>query len=373
MKIGILTYHLSHNFGAFLQAYALTMRLREEFPQDQIELINFNMLVAEKYYKKVVWSENRFRTMKYNITRYKSFEKAKSMLPVGEDELHSNSIEEFTAMVKGKYDIIIAGSDEIWRLTGSRGFPNPYWLPGKLGCVKMSYAASSRSDFNAINENSQKKLKELLNDFEYIGVRDISTYESVKNIVLNKDKVHMNCDPTLAYKFCFSREKGKAILQERFGVEPQKLTIGIMVTDSTVVKTLKGEFGDEYNYVSLFQKHQGSYSCPDITPFEWVDVISALDFFVTSFFHGMCFAVNTGVPFAGLEKNKVDKEKSKAADFLCRAELNERYVPGDYAKLNYMIKNEIGKIIDYEPFVSKLRSEFECFSENIKSIRKGLQ
>ena len=54
MKIGILTYHLSHNFGAYLQAYALTMRLREEFPQDRIELINFNMLAAEKYYKKVI-------------------------------------------------------------------------------------------------------------------------------------------------------------------------------------------------------------------------------------------------------------------------------------------------------------------------------
>lgn len=369
MKIGILTYHLSHNFGAFLQAYALTMRLREEFPQDQIELINFNMLAAEKYYKKVIWSENRFRTMKYNKMRYKTFEKAQPMLPVGEDELHSNSIEEFTAMVKGKYDIIIAGSDEIWRLTGSRGFPNPYWLPGDLGCVKMSYAASSRSNFTALDDERKEQLKNLLNDFAYIGVRDISTYESVKKTVSDKDKVHMNCDPTLAYKFNFSREKGKAVLQERFGIDPQKQTIGIMATDQTVVKNLKSELGKGYNYVSLFQKHSGTYSCADITPFEWIDVVSSLDFFVTSFFHGMCFAVNTGIPFAGLEKNKVNKEKSKAADFLGRAGLEERYVQGDFAKLTSMIKREVGTIIDYEPLVSNLRSEFNGFAETIKLMK----
>ena len=304
MKIGILTYHLSHNFGAYLQAYALTMRLREEFPQDRIELINFNMLAAEKYYKKVIWSENRFRTMKYNKMRYKAFEKAQTMLPVGEDELHSNSIEEFSAMVKGKYDIIIAGSDEIWRLTGSRGFPNPYWLPGELGCVKMSYAASSRSNFNALDDERKEQLKKLLNDFDYIGVRDTSTYESVKKTVSDKEKVHMNCDPTLAYQFNFGRERGKTVLQERFGIDPKKQTIGIMATDATVVKTLRSELGEGYNYVSLFQKHKGTCSCADLTPFEWVDVVSALDFFVTSFFHGMCFAVNTGIPFAGLEKKK---------------------------------------------------------------------
>ena len=369
-KLDIVEDDLSHNFGAFLQAYALTMRLREEFPQDRVELINFNMLAAEKYYKKVIWSENRFRTMKYNKIRYKSFEMSQNMLPVGKKELHSNSIEEFTEMVRGEYDIIIAGSDEIWRLTGSRGFPNPYWLPGDLGSAKMSYAASSRSNFDAFDDEGKKKLKALLDDFDYIGVRDKSTYDSVRKTVDDKEKVHMNCDPTLAYKFNFSRDKGRKLLRERFGVDSEKQTIGIMVTDPSIVKSLKSELGDGYNYVSLFQKHKGTFSCADIRPFEWIDVVSALDFFVTSFFHGMCFAVNTGVPFAGLEKNKVDKEKSKAADFLIRAGLDGRYVPGEFEKLRTMINNEIGTTIDYEPFVADLRKEFEGFLESVRRIKE---
>ena len=84
----------------------------------------------------------------------------------------------------------------------------------------------------------------------------------------------------------------------------------------------------------------------------------------------MCFAVNTGVPFAGLEKNKVDKEKSKAADFLIRAGLDDRYVPGEFEKLRTMINNEIGTTIDYEPFVADLRKEFEGFLESVRRIKE---
>ena len=87
----------------------------------------------------------------------------------------------------------------------------------------------------------------------------------------------------------------------------------------------------------------------------------------------MCFAVNTGIPFAGLEKNKVDKEKSKAADFLGRAGLDERYVPGDFAKLTSMIKKEIGTTIDYEPFVSNLRNEFKGFAQTVEAVREGMK
>lgn len=371
MKIGILTYHLSHNYGAFLQAYALTMRLKEEFPEDSIEIINFNMPVAEKYYKKVIWAENRFKSIRYNIARFKTFEKAKDLLPTGSNELHSNSMEEFINMVKGKYDIIIAGSDEIWRLTGSRGFPNPYWLPGDLQCVKMSYAASSRSDFTALSDEKQKVLQKLLNGFYYIGVRDSSTYESVLSVVENKEKVHMNCDPTLAYKFSFDREKGKKILVDKFGIDPAKNTVGMMVTNAAVVKQIKALFADRYNYVSLFQKHNGTFSCPYITPFEWIDVISALDFFVSSFFHGVCFALNTGTPFAALEKNKVNKDKSKVLDLLAGTKLEQRYITGDLNRLKDMIEKEIGTRVDYEPEITDLRNEFNGFKEAIKEIKRS--
>lgn len=52
MKIGILTYHSSHNYGAFLQAYALCNALSEK-TGNEVEIINFSMEKAENMYKEI--------------------------------------------------------------------------------------------------------------------------------------------------------------------------------------------------------------------------------------------------------------------------------------------------------------------------------
>ena len=41
MKIGILTFHQSVNNGAVMQAYSLSKRLKREYPDDEIEIINY--------------------------------------------------------------------------------------------------------------------------------------------------------------------------------------------------------------------------------------------------------------------------------------------------------------------------------------------
>lgn len=372
MKIGILTYHLSHNYGAFLQAYALLTRLKNELSDDDIEIIDFNMKTAEKYYKKVILSENRFCTVFYNLKRYKNFKNYVKLLPCGIIKACSDSISDFQEMVKNQYDIIIAGSDEIWRLTGRRGFPNPYWLPGNLGCIKMSYAASSRSDFSSLDHEKFKQLKQFLDDFYYIGVRDASTYENVIRVVEDKTKVHINCDPTLAFPFEYNRKKGQKLLQDKFHIDQSRCTVGFMIADSNTVKLVKKSLGREYNYVSLFQKHRGTRSNPDITPFEWIDVISALDFFIVSFFHGICFAINTGIPFAAFEKNRKNIDGSKISDLLKRTGLENRFYTEEKinnGELKSRLKKECGANIDFQASAAPLRSEFENFLHAVKSLK----
>ena len=72
--------------------------------------------------------------------------------------------------VAGKYDIYIAGSDQIWdyKLTN---FDTTYFLDFvKEGKKKCSYAASIGE--NLPPEEYQKKYKELLSDFDEILVRE---------------------------------------------------------------------------------------------------------------------------------------------------------------------------------------------------------
>lgn len=369
MKIGILTYHLSHNYGAFLQAYALTMRLREEFPDDVVELINYNMKLADKHYWKVVFTENKYRTIIYNIKRYNTFIKAKKLLPVGDGELHSNNLDEFADFVRGKYDLIIVGSDEIWRLTGFRGFPNPYWLPGDFGCMKMSYAASSRSDNTLLKPKDQELLKGFLNDFEYVGVRDTATFDNFKEYIV--DNIHINCDPTFIFDFQFDIGEGKHILLEKFGINPEKKTVGIMVDNVNDVGLIQSLFGSQYNYVALYRKHPNTFSYASLTPFEWINVICALDFFFTSFFHGMCFSLMTGTPFIALEKNVKIKDNSKCLDLLVRIRLEDRYTVGlskGDIKLRDRLLPEIGQKFDYLEHLKPMQEEFNGFVKEIRTL-----
>ena len=41
MKIGILTHQYVSNYGAFLQAYALSEAIAREYPDDSVEIIDY--------------------------------------------------------------------------------------------------------------------------------------------------------------------------------------------------------------------------------------------------------------------------------------------------------------------------------------------
>ena len=51
MKVGILTYNRSHNYGAFLQAYSLCQKLNT-IDNIDCEIINYNLETEDKVYKK---------------------------------------------------------------------------------------------------------------------------------------------------------------------------------------------------------------------------------------------------------------------------------------------------------------------------------
>ena len=49
MRIGILTFHRAINYGAVMQAYSLSKQLKESFPEDSVEIIDYNCKQREFY------------------------------------------------------------------------------------------------------------------------------------------------------------------------------------------------------------------------------------------------------------------------------------------------------------------------------------
>lgn len=316
MKIGILTYHRAVNFGAFLQAYALSQAIKNKIDNAQVEIIDFNMKKARRYYYKMILREGRHNSFLYQIKKYMAFSRSAELLPLSEDKIESDDMEIFQEFIKDRYDVIVAGSDEIWKLKGFRGFPTPYFLPGQTGCRKMSYAASSRSNVNILNESEIKTLQELLSQFDYIGVRDDKTISEFSEVIPDR-VISKNCDPTFLYDFSDEIGDYKQVMKKYYGINNDKPCIGFMTHDTKILDQLKKTYGDDLNYISVHIPLKGTKSSPDITPFEFAATIAGLDYMVTSFFHGMCFAIKHGIPFCALEEKMGENaDNSKMLDLL---------------------------------------------------------
>ncbi|ODM24844.1 hypothetical protein A7W90_00690 [Clostridium sp. Bc-iso-3] len=374
MKIGILTYHRSINYGAYLQAYALCSVISERYPSASVELIDYDMKASDRFYKRQLLRKTLVtKSMKgfiYYLQQYKTFERSQSKLKLSSESLYYSNLEEFEKYIKGKYDLIIAGSDEIWRINSFRGFPSPYWLPGNLQCVKMSYAASARIDYDSISQEDKDLMKNILSDFCYIGVRDESTKHCVDKVI-GSSLAYINCDPTFLYPYRVSVENGRNILINKFGINPDKKTIGFMLEDSEIPRKFVSTYGDKYNYISLFDYHKETRNYARLSPFEWIDVISALDLFITSRFHGVCFALKNNVQFIAVEERKTSIDNSKIYDILNRLNLCERYYCSKEMITAEIIKEtehfiQIDTEYNYQPLIELSNSFFEKLDNFVK-------
>lgn len=370
MKIGILTYHRSHNYGAFLQSQALCCRLNQE-PDIDAEIIDFRMAVEKRNYalfhKVRGWVKHPTQ-IRFDISQASVFRNTcnNAVGKLSEKKCTSNDISGFVSFVKGKYDIIIAGSDEIWKLDGFRGFPNPYWLPGDLECRKFAYAASSRSDFESLSEDKKRLLEGYLNDFEFIGVRDQITYDEVVKHVERKELVHKCCDPSLLYDFDLEdTEKVRRIFEESKGPNGKKIIV-LMTADRNLGTAIQKRFGHQFGLVSVFHWHRGYCNLGNLSPYEWMCVLKNADFVVTTYFHATCFSILFNTPFVAIgAKNKSEK----ISELLSIPELKKRYIPSVNDLCTRISEDDLRVLMekdDYASFILKNRDEFKTFLDALR-------
>lgn len=380
MKIGILTFHRSYNYGAFLQAVCLCSRLNEENDIDA-EIIDFDTKLSFSHYSKskkdivrmILYPQGYRFTQTRNKAFHRGIDKIRRIL--SEDRLLSDDIEEFCNFVKNKYDVIIAGSDEIWKLKAFRSFPNPYFLPGELHARKFSYAASARMDFDVLPEEQHKILRDYLNEFEFISVRDRLTYISVSAEGVEKGKMMISCDPSFLYDFK-SEQINENILHKKYKLDANKKILILADVNKKVCKNIIEQLHDEYNIISTYVRRHGCISAADLDPLEWREAIASADLVITSLFHGVCFSIANNTPFVAVG-NK-DK-KSKLKGLLSGSDLINNYLEqSDALDINW--KNYLENILknhDFRPFVLKQRENFPLFldalrGKNIKSVLENI-
>ncbi len=340
MKIGILTFHRSYNYGAFMQCFSLVRRLQKDFPDIAFEVIDYNAQKTVDGYDKWINNIKNDRLREKITKRNALFLACQEQLPLSSFQRVDDDYSSLTAYMNETYDAVIVGSDAVWNWV-VRGFPNPYFLKDYHG-AKLSYAASVHGMvFQNMTEEQKKYLKEAFEDFRYIGVRDVAT-ENLVHYVCPDLPVHHNCDPTVLLDLqdvpC-NREALKEKMKNH-GVDFSKPLVGVMAGDS-VGYEIKKYFGNKAQLVSVYEPNpHADVFLYDLSPYEWAHVFSFFKTTATHFFHGTLLTLVNHKPVTSVEFESAYSvvNTTKIKDVLTRLDLLEWRFSADYRNLSLVKK-----------------------------------
>lgn len=208
-KIGLLTYHHTTNFGSMLQTYALYKMVQEL--GFECEIIDYrNETVENREFVKKIYNCKSLKEIK-NILQYGKYKKRKSIafksffeknFCVSQEIYYKNNINQSNS----QYEYFLVGSDLVWDFTINDS-DTTYMLDFVNDInKKIAFASSAGKKWNV---NDMKVVSNLLNRFDYIGVREKSICDQ-----LNKEldiEVDFVCDPTML----FSKEKWDELIVDR--------------------------------------------------------------------------------------------------------------------------------------------------------------
>lgn len=348
MRIGILTFHRSLNNGAFIQCYSLYIRLKQEYPTAEIEVIDYTSPKIEalyplnlyQYFHSYTSSPRAFasrlkcyfldpKIIRRNREKKDAFESCYKYIKMSDKHFYHEPISELFDYIDSRYDIVIAGSDAIWNYS-LRGFPNPYFLDDSIKIPKFSYAASCFGmNYESIPETERTAIRKILDTYHFIGVRDDESAKFLTTIGCTHSFVH-TCDPTvfLDVNSLPVDESKLRIKLGNVGFSFERKTIGVMGTNE-MCRFIKKTYGDEYQIISLFNYcKDADVNLYHISPFEWAYIFRYFKITITTYFHGTLLSLRNGTPVIciALENDYTNKHESKVEDFLKRVNMNDSYI-----------------------------------------------
>lgn len=355
MKIGIFTYHRAINYGAFLQAYSLSERVKSDFPDADVEIIDYDHKNRQWFIKKCPIVFLYRRSIKDGIRKYhqiREFKKALSELSLGKP-LISVSVKKVESFISNNYDLVIVGSDSVFNWS-DLGLPNPYFLAGVKNTLKVSYAASAHlQKYEGLPEEQQKYLEKALSDYSYIGVRDNNTKRFTEKFA-NRKAEH-NCDPAVFLKLDFPEYDLKEKLLKH-GFDFEKKIVFAMLMKPEPAKYIKEYFGDGYSIVALNDNNKYADTfLYDLNPFEWAHIFKYGNALVTDYFHGTIFGLKNGIPVMSVDSSMYNNGnyESKVYDLLNnRLNLPQCYV-------NYSDLTGRDGFINFKKSMDKIMSSFD--------------
>lgn len=295
-RIGILTITPHIGFGGIMQAYALKNVL-EELSESRVDVINYNREPSWKFHVRFLLKGlrdilcARYAKLTYradlayrqkNVIKFLLLNLNLTRELTSEDKLHD--------YINSHYDILVIGSDQVWRPRYVYGIRN-YFAEGIDSRVKIiAYAASLGVSDWEFGDEDTAVCGRLLSKFDYISLREVDGVELVKQNFNPKQPVYWDLDPTLLlntsyylkhisapqytdYIFSYVLDENKAI--DTFAEE--------------LSKAQKRRRYDFNTNAENPQKHLSERVAPAVE--DWLTGIYYANAVITDSFHGMVFSI----------------------------------------------------------------------------------
>ena len=351
MKIGILTYHRTHNYGGCLQALAtreILYKLGHEayyvdywpaYHAAEYELFNKQKYTALTWKGKLRYILNYCITYSSRRKRHKNFE-----------AYHEQFTYPFCKSMTQSYDAIVYGSDQIWRKQKGINSYNPVYFGINDIRANKHIAFSASMGVIPDNPNDRMIVKNYLTGLDSIAVRESNLLQLVQSL----GYIHSvkTSDPTLILS---ADEWEKIIPTKRIIKEKYILVYALWggVFNNESIRRYAKENKLKIVYLrgeALKNDTKTDFTTAD--PQTFISLIKHAEMVLSSSFHGLAFSVIFHKEFFVSLNNNADRAKSLLND----VGLSERFItPKEEIPLNFTR-------IDYN------QVEFRLQNLRIKSI-----
>lgn len=296
MRIGILTYHRAHNYGAVLQCYALQQVLTDM--GHEVNVIDYRQPYIENKYK----SRIDFRRLVSCLIRLNIsgaiflIEKYLNSFTLRRN--FNNFVDKFLNCsepvgrnnIPDDYDCYVIGSDQMWGLHCTGGDEPVYWgsFRRKPGSKLIGYAISSNKDYSKYL--SLFEIADRVSKFDALSFREISVCEEIQAV--SRKQVKVCLDPTLLT----TASMWNPLINDSY--KKRQYVATYFIRESHEVR--KGLIEKAKAFASLRHLELIDLSAMKYPVEDFISIIKCAQFVFTTSFHATVFSLLFGIPFTSI-------------------------------------------------------------------------
>lgn len=337
MKICILTFEFNYNYGAVLQAFALSKILQKLGHDVNIMNRGWESYAGVHSSRMSVKEIPGYLMGKYlTLKPFNDFKRQNLKL--------SRPIENYEdlCLESKKFDLVIVGSDQIWN---DEIFPHMglyYFAESFKSIPRIAYAVSFGKDTFYVPEQFKKNLLRELAKFSALSVREDSGIHILSNLGFQAKIV---LDPTFL------------LPKEDYPIAPlshkHKYVCRFFLDENSSKRKFVHDFAKLHSYREVNNYLNKDYSIPFIRKIinnkyisipKWLSNIKNAEFVITDSFHGMVFSIIFEKQFLVFRNKK--RGNARFESLLRRLGLmnhlisEEAAILGNYVEIDYATVNK---------------------------------